>query len=217
MATHLTRFQLLSNPFQSECALRLCHSQDENKIRMIDYGYRSFMYQVLCRFEACQSCIAGGVCAWQKIHLFLQIKNLIWKRQRFNLAALLPKAFRLLQLTLDFLLKTFKDSVCTDMASKLSLSVPGGLQKLILFLLPPSDRYCSHDGENAADRLHPCRPIYVGLWPRLWRMLAEQRPRDKGPCAERHYSDHRPVFVRPSLLHGFPLSLDWILPLGVTA
>lgn|GEM_PF-3637676 len=76
---------------------------------------------------------------------------------------------------------------------------------------------CSQDRENAADRLHPSRPIYLGRWTRLGRMLAKQCPRDKGARSEHQCRDHSPVSICPSLLHGFPLALDRILPLGVIA
>lgn len=217
MLSYLPRFKPLSYAFERKRALRPRHSQDKNKILMIHHRYRAVMNQVLCRFETGQGRIAGGVRMRQKIDLLLEVTNFIRNREGFNFPALLAEAFCLLQLTLDFLLKSFKDSVRTNMAPQLSLCVPSSLGQLALPVLPPSDRYRSDDGEYAANGLHPSRPIYVGRRARLGRMLAEQRPSDKGARAERHYRNHSPVSIRPSLLHGFPLSLDRILPPGVVA
>ncbi|MCR1005760.1 MULTISPECIES: hypothetical protein [Stenotrophomonas] len=83
--------------------------------------------------------------------------------------------------------------------------------------LPPRNVNGDTDSRDASQSLHPCGPINrFCSGSAVWR-LRKDCPSNQSTRAEGHYCDHRPVSIRPSVLHGFPLSLDRILPLGVIA
>lgn len=83
--------------------------------------------------------------------------------------------------------------------------------------LSPRDVNGDTDGCDAAHCLHPCRPVDIARRLGGARVLRENCPSYYRARAKGHYCNHCPVSVCPSLFHEFPLSLDWILPLGVTA
>lgn len=96
-----------------------------------------------------------------------------------------------------------------------SIVFGSGIFNLLLSLSPwNQDR--NTDRYETADCLNPRGPLLNG---EVWNggLLAGERPRNQRSCTERHHRYDCPVSVGSSLLHDFPPSMDWILPLGVAA
>jgi hypothetical protein len=72
------------------------------------------------------------------------------------------------------------------------------------------------DRYNAAYCLNPCRPVTSRCLAAGW-IAAHKRPNEECSRDESHNRYNRPISIGPSLLHGIPLLLCGILPIGLVA